>query len=123
MTVALDGKKLNLGNQQAYLDPGRGRVMVPLRPTVEALGGKVDWFPVLPGYRESDAEAHNGLAPYGEDVNAWVDVTLSHNTWRVYLTPAESGPIVVPLRELALALGFGLSWDGPGAVAELRPEK
>lgn len=123
VTVTLEGKKLDLGNQQAYLDAGRGRVMVPLRATVAALGGRVDWFPILPGYRESDAEANDGLVPYGEDVNAWVDVTAGRNTWRLYLTPAEGGPAMVPLRELATALGFDLSWDGPRAAAHLRPEK
>ncbi|TDA70319.1 MAG: hypothetical protein D9V47_01915 [Clostridia bacterium] len=123
VTVTLDGKKVVPGKQQAYLDPGCGRVMVPLRATVAALGGRVDWFPVLPGYRESDAGANDGLAPYGEDVNAWVDVTAGRNAWRVYLTPAEGGPAMVPLRELAMALGFDLSWDGPGAAAHLRPEK
>ncbi|KKM09711.1 hypothetical protein SY88_17370 [Clostridiales bacterium PH28_bin88] len=56
-------------------------------------------------------------------MNAWVDVALGHNTWRVYLITAESGTVMVPLRQLATALGFALSWDGPKAVADLRPEK
>jgi len=122
VTVTLDGEKPVLGNQQAYLDPERERVIVPLRAAVEALGGKVNQFPVLQGYRENEAELrrNGGLAPYAEDVNAWVDVALGQNTWRIFLTSSESGSAMVPLRELALALGYQLSWDGSLSRAGLK---
>jgi len=124
VTLTLDGKKLDLGNHQAYLDPGQGRVMVPLRATVAALGGRVEWFAVRPGYREADAAASGGLAPYGEEVTAWVDVSRGGNVWRVYLTPAEGGStVMVPLRELAAALGFDLLWEAPRATTDLRPAR
>jgi len=112
VTVTLSGQELDLGTQKAYLDPIRGRVIVPLRATIEALGGKVSWFPLKPEYAQIAAGHNYGLPPTGESINAYVDSVLGSNLWRVYLTPASEGNIVVSLRQLAVALGYQLSWDG-----------
>jgi len=109
--VTLLGKRLDLGTQQAYRDSKRDMVMVPLRATVEALGGKLAWFPLEPGYAQIAARNNYGLPPIGAEVNAYTDVELGSKKWRLYLTPAHDGKVMVPLDKLALALGYRLSWD------------
>ena len=103
--------KIDLGGRQAYLDATQGRVMVPLRPLVEALGGKVEWYPVLPEYREIEAEHNYGQPPTGEQVAARVETTLGDKRWGIYLTEEQSGSVVVPLHRFALIFGYELSWD------------
>ncbi|GAW91295.1 hypothetical protein Desgi_3148 [Calderihabitans maritimus] len=119
VTVTLDGKKLDLGIVSPYLDLVRSRVMVPLRATVEALGGKVDWFSLKENYAEVMTDHNYGLKPFGEKVNSYVDISFKNKSWRLYLTPTSSGVTVVPLRELALVLGYGITWNGPKAQVNL----
>jgi hypothetical protein len=124
VTLAVEGTKLDLGGRRAYLDLGQGRILMPLRATVAALGGRVDWFRVEPGWREGEASHNWGLAPYGEEVTAWVDVRRGDCGWRLYLTGAEAGPtLMVPLRDLATALGFEVAWEPDRATAYLRPAR
>lgn len=123
VTVAADGRLLDFGRLQPYLDPVRGRVMVPLRPTVAALGGQTNWLRLEPGWRENAAGHNYGLAPWGARVTSLADVTLGPRMWRLYQTPADEGEPYVPLRQLAVALGFAVTWDGAGARAELHGEK
>ena len=89
VAISLDGEIIDLGGRQAYLDATQGRVMVPLRPLVEALGGKVEWYPVLPEYREIEAEHNYGQPPTGEQVAARVETTLGDKRWGIYLTEEQ----------------------------------
>ncbi|MBC7347022.1 MAG: hypothetical protein H5U00_06135 [Clostridia bacterium] len=121
VTVTLNGKPLPLG-AQAYLDPTRGRVMVPLRATVEALGGKVIWSRLDPEFMETASQHNYGLPPTAGTVDSYVDVSLAGRMWRLYL-PAGSGTTAVPLRNLALALDLRLTWNGSTATAELQSDR
>ncbi|MBE3582020.1 MAG: hypothetical protein IMW96_10390 [Thermoanaerobacteraceae bacterium] len=121
VTVTLNGKPLPLGDQ-AYLDPTRGRVMVPLRATVEALGGKVIWSRLDPDFMGTASQHNYGLPPTAGTVDSYADVSLDGRMWRLYL-PAGNGTTVVPLRNLALALDLRLTWNGSTATAELRSER
>jgi len=124
ISVTIGGKNFDISDGRAYLDPDRGRVMVPLRATVEALGGKVNWFPLVPEFEEKVAPDHNfGLPPRGDMIKSYVDVGLGSKSWRVYLTPKTNDTTMVPLRQLALALGYQLSWDASLERVQLRTEK
>jgi len=120
ITVTLAGRDLHLAGQ-AYLDPGRNRVMVPLRTTVEALGGRVEWFPLNPGWERTAAGHNYGMPPTGGEIDSYVDVTLGDRLWRVYLTPDMAGPTVVPLRDLALAFSYELVWNGTAGRVDILP--
>lgn len=72
VTVTLNGKPLPLGDQ-AYLDPTRGRVMVPLRAMVEALGGKVIWSRLDPDFMETAPQHNYGLPPTAGTVDSYVE--------------------------------------------------
>jgi hypothetical protein len=76
VTVTLNGKSLDLGDHQAYLDSVRGRVMVPLRATVIALGGQLAVYPLTAEHAVSSAEMNYGLPPFGNEVNYYAEVSL-----------------------------------------------
>jgi len=120
ITVTFGGRDLHLGGQ-ACLDPGRNRVMVPLRTTVEALGGRVEWFLLDPGWEKTAAGHNYGMPPTGDEIDSYVDVTLGDKLWRVYLTSDMTGATTVPLRELALVFGYELTWNGPAGRVYILP--
>jgi hypothetical protein len=106
IAILLDSEIIDLGSRQAYLDAAQGRVMVPLRPLVESLGGKVEWHPVLPEHREIEADHNYGLPPTGGQVAGRVEMALGDKRWGIYLTEEQS------VRRFALIFGCKLSWDG-----------
>ena len=96
VAISLDGEIIDLGGRQAYLDATQGRVMVPLRPLVEALGGKVDWYPVSLS-REIEAEHNYGQPPTGA-VAARVETTLGDKLGSIL--QRSKGSVVVPCTAL-----------------------
>lgn len=72
--VTLGWKKLNLDNQQPYLDPVRSRVMVP----PEGHGGSPgrESGPARLQGKEAELRLNGDLAPYSEDVLSGVEVAL-----------------------------------------------
>jgi hypothetical protein len=118
VTVTLDGKELAPVSQRATVDPARGAVMVPLRETVETLGGTVRKYEACSrsACGRSLSECHcDPKTPGG--VN-W-EASLGDKRWLVYF-PAPTGPSpLVSLRVLALALDYRLTWDPAASRAEL----
>lgn len=122
VTVTLDGKELAPVSQRATVDPARGAVMVPLRETVETLGGTVRKYEACSrsACGRSLSECHCDPKTAG-GVN-W-EASLGDKRWLVYF-PSPAGPSpLVSLRVLALALDYRLTWNAAEARAELAPEE
>lgn len=110
--VAVNGKQIAFKGQAAYLDPMTQKIMVPLRDTVKALGGKVIWYPLYQPENPQDED------PYDErwldtGVASYTQVSLGNRVWGLYrqFLPENTGVTKVSLRQLALALGYDLTWD------------
>lgn len=103
VTVKVGAKKIDFGTLHAYWDSECREVIVPLRGTALALGGKMNWM-------QFDNNAYNML-PIAREVKSLAEVHIGDRYWRIYLTPDENKSITVPLGKLAFALGYNLTWN------------
>lgn len=110
--VHIKGKKLSFNTKSPFIDPTTGKIMVPLRETVEALGGKIEWKPI----KDEDFSYHKSA---GKNVTSYTKVTLNDRVWGIYQKPTSGQTTVVSLRQLAQALGYKLEWDGKNKAVNL----
>lgn len=93
----------------------QGRVLVPLRATLAALGGRVDHLRLPAPGRGDPFWSATSLDPR---VTALADAVWRDRRLRVYLAAGE--PARLPVRALAQALGLRVDWDAARRTALVR---
>lgn len=113
--ISLAGENTIYSSGKPYFDRSAGKVMVPLRDTIAALGGKLVWYPI--DYDNNDPLHSRRL---GAGVISYMEVTLGNHVWGLYQGTEKNGSTtMVQLRQLALALGYQLTWDSQNMQANL----
>lgn len=103
-TIAVDGKILYC-DVEPFIE--KGRVMVPLRPIFDALGGRLNWFP-----EEKRITGFKGA--YSINLIIGNNTAYIAGSKQVTLdVPAKivGGRTFVPLRFLSESLGSTVGWD------------
>lgn len=121
VVVGLEGKPIDLGDKQAFVDNATGRIIVPLRETARALGAELQGFQ-LNRDKELDelmAEHNYGLIDIGPKVKSYLNILLGRKQWRVYLTPETEQNTMISIDELAFALGYKPIWDAENSRLNL----
>jgi len=103
ISVYVNGKKLYC-DQEPLLTGGR--VLVPLRAIMEALGATVEW--------DSETETVNARKPgfeFSHPVGKWVAYANGNQINLDVPSRTENGRTLVPVRVISESLGASVSWD------------
>ncbi|MCL1878326.1 MAG: stalk domain-containing protein [Defluviitaleaceae bacterium] len=124
--MIIDNPLMNVNNTWEEIDPGvgtspiiqTGRTMIPIRATVEAMGGTVGWY---------GAESRVDLAAFGNNVSLWLgstDILVNNTSDLMDIAPSlVNNRTLLPLRFVAENLGTHIEWIGSQSMVVIVYEK